>query len=59
LSLFSQGDSGGPLVCLVNKTTIYQIGIVSFGDYCALSMAPGVYTDVNAYSEWIKEGIVE
>ncbi|XP_075972015.1 trypsin-4-like [Anticarsia gemmatalis] len=43
-----QGDSGGPLVA-----KNHLIGIVSFGEGCADSTYPGVYTRVSFYGEWI------
>jgi len=43
-----QGDSGGPLVWQSGKT-VYQVGIVSFGEGCAQKCFPGVYTQVSAY----------
>lgn len=42
------GDSGGPLVC-----DDVLVGIVSFGQSCALPKLPGIYTDVNYHREWI------
>ena len=39
------GDSGGPLV---NEGTNVLVGIVSFGNECALAGYPGVYTEVAA-----------
>lgn len=52
-----QGDSGGPL--LVTRQTmasepVYVLaGIVSYGDGCARQGVPGVYTRVEAYTDWI------
>ncbi|XP_063699094.1 trypsin-1-like [Culicoides brevitarsis] len=43
-----QGDSGGPLICDGLLT-----GVVSWGNKCAEPNYPGIYTDVNYFSEWI------
>ena len=48
-----QGDSGGPLVTNQGSTKI-QIGIVSWGNQCALARYPGVYTKVSIVFPWIK-----
>ncbi len=48
-----QGDSGGPLVTTQDATKI-QIGIVSWGNDCALARYPGVYTKVSTVFPWIK-----
>ena len=54
-----QGDSGGPLV-YVSEGEFFQVGIVSWGNGCALS-APyyGVYTKLDAYVDWIDEKLAE
>jgi len=50
-----QGDSGGPLVCQrCDSCEWYQVGVVSFGNGCALEGFPGVYAEVNAYEDWIE-----
>lgn len=47
------GDSGGPLVCKIqDKYTL--MGVVSFGEECALANAPGVYAKVAAFVPWIR-----
>lgn len=49
-----QGDSGGPLTAIIKKKLL-QIGIVSWGNGCALAGYPGVYTNVglSAINTWI------
>ncbi|XP_014476741.1 PREDICTED: trypsin-2-like [Dinoponera quadriceps] len=47
-----KGDSGGPLIC--NGT---QVGIISWGEGCALPNSPGVYSRVDFYLDWLNETI--
>jgi len=49
------GDSGGPLFYF-GEQGMRQIGIVSFGNECAIPYSYGVYTAVDYYTDWI-EGI--
>jgi secreted trypsin-like serine protease len=48
-----QGDSGGPIFAKINNETI-QVGLVSWGIGCARANAPGVYTKLANYGEWLK-----
>ncbi len=52
-----QGDSGGPLLVSRQTTGIGPVyivaGIVSYGDGCAREGIPGVYTRVEAFTDWI------
>jgi secreted trypsin-like serine protease len=52
-----QGDSGGPLVLAEGDPVL--IGIVSWGDKCAIPGSPGVYTRIDRahYLDWIKTAI--
>ncbi|XP_076174782.1 venom serine protease Bi-VSP [Ptiloglossa arizonensis] len=47
-----QGDSGGPLM-LLQKKTVYQIGVVSYGYKCAVPGFPGVYARVTEYLDFV------
>ena len=51
-----QGDSGGPLF-VHDGTEFVQLGIVSWGDGCALRRRPGVYSQVSALSGWVLDAI--
>lgn len=50
-----QGDSGGPLQCPMYNDVWVQEGITSFGAECAEAGAPGVYTKVSEYLDWIHQ----
>jgi secreted trypsin-like serine protease len=47
-------DSGGPAT-LLQQSTPFLAGIVSWGDGCGNAKKPGVYTAVFAFAEWIKK----
>ncbi|XP_053618613.1 venom serine protease-like isoform X2 [Plodia interpunctella] len=49
-----QYDSGGPLLYTDPPTgTLFNIGIVSYGDYCGMDDSPAVNTKVTSYLTWI------
>jgi secreted trypsin-like serine protease len=52
-----RGDSGGGLFLQDSDGDKKQIGIVSYGDASCMSDNGGVFTDVSAVHEWIREGI--
>lgn len=54
-----QGDSGGPLILKPDTDLLckqYVIGVTSFGLKCGLNI-PGIYTNVEAYLDWIEEHV--
>ena len=55
--IFVQGDSGGPLVATSEDGTVQVIGIVSWGLSCAEKNAPGAYTNVLQYKDFIESVI--
>jgi secreted trypsin-like serine protease len=52
-----KGDSGGPLILAKGEPVL--VGIVSWGDKCALPGHPGVYTRIDRahYLDWIERAI--
>lgn len=52
-----QGDSGGPLILTEGEPVL--VGIVSWGDKCAVPGHPGVYTRIDRahYLNWIERAI--
>jgi len=51
-----KGDSGGPYVTKNGQGYVLQ-GVVSFGVGCARAGAPGIYTRVSNYINWINQQI--
>uniref|UniRef100_A0A8C3DMM6 Transmembrane serine protease 15 n=1 Tax=Corvus moneduloides TaxID=1196302 RepID=A0A8C3DMM6_CORMO len=49
-----QGDSGGPLT-FKDGDKWFLVGVVSFGEGCALPQRPGVYVRVTMFVDWIKK----
>lgn len=47
-----QGDSGGPLATVGTDRRL--VGVVSFGNGCALAGYPGVYARVSAFAGWLQ-----
>lgn len=50
-----QGDSGSPLL-MMSERGDSVIGITAFGNTCG-SPAPGVYTAIYSYLDWIEEHV--
>ncbi|XP_034663904.1 serine protease snake isoform X1 [Drosophila subobscura] len=52
-----QGDSGGPLHAVLPEynCVAFVVGITSFGKFCAAPNAPGVYTRIYSYLDWIEK----
>ncbi|CAG9792780.1 unnamed protein product [Diatraea saccharalis] len=48
-----QDDSGGPLLYTDNSGLLFNIGIVSSGQFCATAGKPGVNTRVPVLLDWI------
>ena len=52
-----QGDSGGPMIKTLSPGAVREVGIVSYGNGCARPGFPGVYGEVQAFSNSIKSRI--
>ena len=51
-----QGDSGGPLL---DRERNVIVGLVSFGEGCAASGYPGVYSRISSAQKWIRDTICD
>uniref|UniRef100_A0A1L8DQW0 Putative trypsin-like serine protease n=1 Tax=Nyssomyia neivai TaxID=330878 RepID=A0A1L8DQW0_9DIPT len=51
-----QGDSGGPIQVVTpgNICIFHVVGLTSFGKSCGGANAPGVYTRVSSYLDWLE-----
>jgi uncharacterized repeat protein (TIGR01451 family) len=49
-----QGDSGGPLVVRDGGNLWRQVGITSWGYRCAYPNAPGIYSRIPSFVDWIQ-----
>ena len=49
-----QGDSGGPLVVFDHQNEPVQVGVVSWGEGCAMRNKYGIYSKVSSAYKWIK-----
>lgn len=50
-----QGDSGGPLFVRGGPTSVYLVGVVSYGRGCGDPNFPGVYARVSEFSIWVHQ----
>ena len=54
-----QGDSGGPIVFKKSSSEHVHVGVVSWGNGCALPGFPGVYANVGSVQPWIKSVVCD
>jgi secreted trypsin-like serine protease len=52
-----QGDSGGPLMARTQSGEWRQIGVVSWGHFCARPGVAGIYTRTSAFGPWIQRNL--
>ena len=52
-----QGDSGGPLMARTPSGEWRQIGVVSWGHFCARPGFAGIYTRTSAFGPWIQRNL--
>ncbi len=52
-----QGDSGGPMLARNKQGVLELVGVVSYGNGCAQKNAPGVYTRVASYLDFIESAV--
>ena len=48
-----QGDSGGPIFAQCSEGHVVLAGVVSWGNGCAQSQYPGVYTRISKFRSWL------
>ena len=48
-----QGDSGGPMY-VTDGDVVKQLGVVSWGEGCAVAGKYGVYANVSYFADWVK-----
>lgn len=53
-----QGDSGGPIVQKIGNKHVH-VGVVSWGEGCALATKPGVYSRTSKRASWIKSTVCD